>query len=157
MNAARMEPHLRTITGKGENLAMSETRNSSIVSAGLASPFHASAYRPAILVVDNESAIADTLAKMLARSGFRATAQYDGESALETALLTPPDLLIANVLLPAMKGVDLARSIKRVYPDCKILLFSRRNGRLSFYPTPAAQAIAALRPTCSPRSEVSVP
>lgn len=81
-------------------------------------------YRPVVLVVDDESAIADTLTEILSRSGYAATAAYDGTDALETALLTPPELLITDVVLPGMSGIELAITIKRIFPDCKILLFS---------------------------------
>jgi CheY-like chemotaxis protein len=49
---------------------------------------------------------------------------YDGYSALEAALLAPPELLITDVVLPGMSGIELAITIRRVFPDCKILLFS---------------------------------
>jgi DNA-binding response OmpR family regulator len=76
------------------------------------------------MVVDDESSIADTLAEILSRSGYSAITAYDGDSALETALLTPPEMLISDVVLPGMSGIDLAISVKRIFPDCKIILFS---------------------------------
>ncbi len=57
-------------------------------------------HRPVVLVVDDESAIADTLAEILTLSGYAAMPVYDGEEALETALLMPPELLITDVMLP---------------------------------------------------------
>jgi len=57
-------------------------------------------YRPVVLVVDDESAIADTLAEILSRSGYAAVPVYDAESALDTALLMPPEMLISDVMLP---------------------------------------------------------
>jgi CheY-like chemotaxis protein len=51
-------------------------------------------------------------------------AAYDADSALETALLVPPELLIADVILPGMSGIELAITIRRVFPDCKVVLFS---------------------------------
>jgi DNA-binding response OmpR family regulator len=81
-------------------------------------------YKPVILVVDDESAIANTLAEILSRSGYAAMAVYDGNEALETALVMPPELLIADVLLPGMSGVELAITVRRIFPECKILLFS---------------------------------
>ena len=81
-------------------------------------------YRPVVLVVDDESVIADTLTEILNRSGFAAMPAYDGEGALESALLMPPELLISDVVLPGMSGIDLAISLKRIYPDCRIILFS---------------------------------
>jgi len=81
-------------------------------------------YRPSVLVVDDESAIADTLAEILNRSGYSARAAYDGPGALETSLMVPPELLITDVVLPGMNGIDLAIQMKRIFPDVKILLFS---------------------------------
>jgi CheY-like chemotaxis protein len=81
-------------------------------------------YRPVVLVVDDESAIADTLAEILTRSGYTAMPAYDAEEALETALLMPPELLITDVMLPGMSGIELAVTVRRIFPDCKILLFS---------------------------------
>ena len=80
--------------------------------------------RPVVLVVDDESAIADTLSEILSLSGYAAMPAYDAEEALETALLMPPELLITDVMLPGMSGIELAISIRRIFPDCKVLLFS---------------------------------
>jgi DNA-binding response OmpR family regulator len=82
------------------------------------------ANRPVVLVVDDESVIADTLAEILNRKGYAAIPTYDAEEALETALVMPPELLLTDVVLPGMSGIELAIRVKRIFPDCKILLFS---------------------------------
>jgi CheY-like chemotaxis protein len=82
------------------------------------------ANRPVVLVVDDESVIADTLAEILNRKGYAAVPVYDAEEALETALVMPPELLLTDVVLPGMSGIELAIKMKRIFPDCKILLFS---------------------------------
>lgn len=84
----------------------------------------AGGHRPVVLVVDDESVIADTLAEILTRSGYKGIPVYDGDSALETALLTPPEMLITDVVLPGMTGIELAITVRRIFPDCKIILFS---------------------------------
>jgi CheY-like chemotaxis protein len=81
-------------------------------------------YRPVVLVVDDECTIADTLSEILKRSGFNAIAAYDGPSALDVALLNPPQVLITDVFLPGMNGIDLAISMRRIFTDCKVILFS---------------------------------
>lgn len=103
---------------------MSGRRTSPVVPLDKVPPADTSEYRPVILVVDDESAIADTVTEILSRSGYAAMAAYDGTDALETALLTPPEMLITDVILPGMSGIELAIAIKRIFPDCKILLFS---------------------------------
>jgi DNA-binding response OmpR family regulator len=99
-------------------------RPSPVVPIDQVPPEDKSEYRPVILVVDDESAIADTLTEILSRSGYAAMTAYDGSDALETALLTPPEILITDVILPGMSGVELAITMRRIFPDCKILLFS---------------------------------
>lgn len=83
-----------------------------------------SVHRPIILVVDDEPIVADTLADILIRSGYTAMTAYDGESALETAALIPPDLLIANDVSLPVSSVDLAIAVKSESPECKIILLS---------------------------------
>ena len=79
---------------------------------------------PVVLVVDDEVVIADTLTTILAQHGMAAMAAYDGFGALEIARVIPPDLLLADVVMPGMSGIDLAIEIKKDIPDCAILLFS---------------------------------
>ena len=103
---------------------MSGRRTSPVVPMEEMTPVDPNEHRPSVLVVDDESAIADTVTEILSRSGYSATAAYDGNEALETALLTPPEMLITDVVLPGMSGIELAITIKRIFPDCRILLFS---------------------------------
>ncbi|MGB8481878.1 MAG: response regulator [Acidobacteriaceae bacterium] len=79
---------------------------------------------PVVLVVDDEVVIADTLTTILAQHGIAAMTAYDGFGALEIARVIPPDLLLADVVMPGMSGIDLAIAIKEDIPDCAILLFS---------------------------------
>src|SRR5579863_6621323 len=79
-------------------------------------------HRPLVMVVDDESSIADSLAAILSRSGYAAVPLYDADSALEFALLSPPEMVITDVVLPGMNGIDLAIRMKRIFPDCKIIL-----------------------------------
>jgi DNA-binding response OmpR family regulator len=80
--------------------------------------------RPVILIVDDERVIADTLAIVLSRSGFATFTAYNGSSALELARIVGPQLLISDVVMPGMTGVELAIALGEFVPDCKILLFS---------------------------------
>lgn len=97
---------------------------SPVVSIDDVPPADTSAFRPVVLVVDDESVIADTVAEILSRSGYAAMTAYDANEALEAALTTPPEMLITDVVLPGMSGIELAIKMRRIFPDCKILLFS---------------------------------
>lgn len=77
-----------------------------------------------VLVADDEVIIADTLVQILNASGFDAVAAYSGEQALDMAAFVNPDVLIADVIMGGMNGVETAISIKKVLPQCKIILCS---------------------------------
>lgn len=81
-------------------------------------------WRPVILVVDDEMVIADTLSMILSKSGFATLTAYDGAEALELARDIPPDLLISDVVMPGMTGIQLAIAVVAMVPGCKVLLFS---------------------------------
>jgi DNA-binding NtrC family response regulator len=79
---------------------------------------------PVVLVVDDEHVIADTLAAILSNSGFAPLVAYNGKSAMEIARVIPPELLISDVVMPGMSGIELAIALVKIVPDCKVLLFS---------------------------------
>src|SRR5215472_12265519 len=80
--------------------------------------------KPVVLVVDDEKVIADTLSVILTQSGFIALTAYDGEGALELARTCSPNLLLTDVMMPGMTGIELAITLTQADPKCKVLLFS---------------------------------
>jgi DNA-binding NtrC family response regulator len=79
---------------------------------------------PNVFVVDDEHVIASTLAAILTMNGYSATSFTSPLEALAAAQSRAPDLLITDVVMPCLSGVDLAIQIKNEYPECKVLLFS---------------------------------
>jgi DNA-binding response OmpR family regulator len=80
--------------------------------------------KPKILVADDERVIADSLAMILNLSGFEARAVYSGESAIELAAEFQPEMLISDVIMAGLSGIDAAIQIRALFPQVKILLFS---------------------------------
>ena len=77
-----------------------------------------------VLIADDQAVIADTLAIILNKSGFEATAVYSGETAVETALMMNPDVLISDIMMTGMTGIDAAVRIRHGAPGCRVILFS---------------------------------
>jgi CheY-like chemotaxis protein len=80
--------------------------------------------KPKILVADDERVIADSLAMILNLSGFEARAVYSGESAIEQATKFHPEMLISDVIMTGMSGIEAAIQLRALFPQIKILLFS---------------------------------
>jgi CheY-like chemotaxis protein len=80
--------------------------------------------RQRILVVDDERLIADTLSIILTKTGYDVSTAYDATTALDLAYETLPDLLLTDVVMPGMTGVELAIVLTQGMPQCKVLLFS---------------------------------
>lgn len=80
--------------------------------------------KPKALVVDDERVIADTLAIILNQSGFDAKAVYSGTGAVEAAKQSKPNLIITDVIMPDMNGIDVAIAVRELVPSCEVLLLS---------------------------------
>ncbi len=84
-----------------------------------------SAARPTkVLVVDDEHVIADTLSIIFNQQGYDASAVYSGTEAVKIARELRPDLIISDVVMPDMDGIEAAILIRSFLPGCKILLIS---------------------------------
>ena len=83
-----------------------------------------SAAPPQILVVDDETIIADTLAMILNMNGARAHAAYSAEAALDLAHELKPDILISDIVMGPMSGIELAIRLATDLPRCRLILIS---------------------------------
>lgn len=83
-----------------------------------------SASNARVVVVDDEHIIADTLAEILNSHGFHAKALYSGEAALEEVHDFRPQIVLSDVRMGGIDGVEAAIRIRRLDPDCRIILFT---------------------------------
>jgi|CZKL01.1.fsa_nt_gi DNA-binding response OmpR family regulator len=77
-----------------------------------------------VLVVDDEHLIADTLALILNQKGFETTAVYSGEQAVEAAMAIKPQVVISDIMMGTMNGIEAAILIRDGVPGCHFLLIS---------------------------------
>jgi DNA-binding NtrC family response regulator len=80
--------------------------------------------RQLAFIVDEEHILASTLAQLLRREGLDARSFAGPMDALVAAAASPPDLLISDVALKPLSGIELARAVREMCPACKALLFS---------------------------------
>ena len=79
---------------------------------------------PYVVVVDDERVIAETLTIILNGNGFCAVFFTNPLEALESAQTAPPNLLVSDIMMPQLSGIDLAIRMRALCPACKVLLFS---------------------------------
>jgi len=77
-----------------------------------------------ILVVDDEYLIRWSLQQELARDGYEVTAAEDGESALRCFRDSPPDLVLLDIQLPGMGGIEVLQKIKAADPETVVIMIT---------------------------------
>ena len=79
-----------------------------------------------VLVVDDEVALAGVIASYLQREGFDVTQAHDGPSAVDKARRDAPDLVVLDVMLPGLDGIEVCRQL-RTFTDAYIIMLTARD------------------------------
>ena len=77
-----------------------------------------------LLLVDDEKRFVDTLSKRLAARGFFVEGAYSGMEALGVLQTKPFDVVLLDVRMPGMDGVETLRAIKKIQPCVQVILLS---------------------------------
>ncbi|MHB1935143.1 MAG: response regulator [Acidobacteriaceae bacterium] len=77
-----------------------------------------------ILVVDDERAVADTLCMIFEKRGYDCRAIYSGAEAVACAHDFCPELLLCDISMPGMSGLEVVSKITTKCPDCRVLLLT---------------------------------
>jgi DNA-binding response OmpR family regulator len=78
-----------------------------------------------VLVVDDDRTVSDVVSRYLVREGYQVEAVGDGLEALERATARPPDLVVLDLMLPGMSGLEVCRRIRELAPIPVIMLTAR--------------------------------
>ncbi len=77
-----------------------------------------------ILVVDDDADVRASIRKALERDGHSVTEEPDGQSALRRFVAAPADLVISDVFMPDMDGLDFLARVREVFPGARIIMIS---------------------------------
>jgi DNA-binding NtrC family response regulator len=77
-----------------------------------------------VLLVDDEEAFTRTLAQRLMMRDLRVIIAHDGEQALSKMKKEAPDVIILDLNMPGMHGMDVLRETKKMHPDTQVIILT---------------------------------
>jgi DNA-binding response OmpR family regulator len=80
-----------------------------------------------ILVIEDDPSILRGLQLNLGMEGYTVRSAMDGETGLRLALTEKPDLVVVDLMLPRLGGLDIVREVRKADPDLPILIVSAKN------------------------------
>ena len=83
-----------------------------------------------LLIVEDEKQICDMVAKGLYDAGYEVDTCYDGEEALECILSEEYDLIVLDLNLPGMDGMEILKELRQKNEETKVIILSAR-GQIS--------------------------
>jgi DNA-binding NtrC family response regulator len=87
-----------------------------------------------ILVVDDEEAMRRSLADILRLEGYQVQALSNGISAIETLRQETFDLLLLDLKMPGMDGMEVLRNVTKIAPDTLVILLTAHGSLEKAYP-----------------------
>ncbi len=103
----------RSVSGAGPPLGM------------MGSVIRATTTAPRVLIIEDDPNVAEVVARYLQREGYRVEIVGDGARGLDRALTDPPDLMVLDLMLPSLGGLEVCRRLRAVAPVPIIMLTAR--------------------------------
>lgn len=97
-----------------------------------------------ILIVDDEPALREILASVLADEGYAVETATDGRNALDLIVATAPDLVITDISMPRLDGWGLLAQVREAEPTLPVLLISAVHPHVRGHSLPAPDHTAFL-------------
>lgn len=80
--------------------------------------------KPLLMILDDDNAVRQTWTIIFRQQGYEVVPVDRGEAAIEAAHNNAPDLLLADIRLPDMSGIEAAQRVQEIAPHCHVLLIS---------------------------------
>ncbi|SFL30223.1 Response regulator receiver domain-containing protein [Desulfomicrobium norvegicum] len=87
---------------------------------------------PSILLIDDEEAFVTTLQERLEMRGFSARVALDGQSGLDMIAEDPPDVIVLDLRMPGISGVEVLRRIRKQWPGLPVIMLSGHGSDMDF-------------------------
>jgi CheY-like chemotaxis protein len=80
-----------------------------------------------IAVVEDEKSLAEAYRTILEKHGYEVVIAYDGEEALDVVAKHKPDLVLLDMKMPKMNGLEFLRRTEKTTPPTKVIVFSNQD------------------------------
>lgn len=80
-----------------------------------------------IAVVEDEKSLAEAYQTILEKHGYEVVVAHDGEEALEVVAKHKPDLVLLDMKMPKMNGLEFLRRMEKTHPPTKVIVFSNQD------------------------------
>jgi two-component system, response regulator, stage 0 sporulation protein F len=85
----------------------------------------------AVLIVDDEELIRGILQKIVEREGYQSLLASNGQEALTLLESNPVSLMISDIVMPGISGLELLKTVKQKYASLPVILISGQTGKIS--------------------------
>jgi DNA-binding response OmpR family regulator len=76
------------------------------------------------LVVDDDPIVSDVIRRYLEQDGFQVRLSRDGADALAVVAAGPPDLVVLDIMMPGIDGIQVCRQLRRQFPDLPVIMLT---------------------------------
>lgn len=84
--------------------------------------------QPRLLVVDDDPGVTSVVRRAFSRAGYAVASSPDGEDAVRSVRDWRPDVVVLDVLMPGMDGIEACRRLRRTSADLAILMLTAKDG-----------------------------
>jgi CheY-like chemotaxis protein len=90
------------------------------------SPLKPTSKKPTVLIVEDEQSLNEAYQMILRKAGYRVQVAFDGQEALEILAMEEPALILLDLRMPRMDGIEFLRNynVRQEHPNVKVIVFS---------------------------------
>jgi DNA-binding response OmpR family regulator len=77
---------------------------------------------PRMLIVEDEADVSEVLTMFFRARGYAVRSVFSGEEALDAMAADPPEVVLVDILLPGLSGMEVLKRVKQVHPDARVVM-----------------------------------